>query len=709
MSHLVLALAILAQDPQPEEPPPKRIVITANPVRPADSFLSPYHATVLDDDRIQERQAARSFPDALKEVPGVHVQKTGPGQASPFIRGFTGYRTLAMIDGIRLNNSAFRSGPNQYWATIDMFLVDRIEVVRGPGSILYGSDAMGGVAAVYTRSRESFQPGFHAGARAHLRFASAEDSLVNRLEFHGNLDDFGWLIGGTSKQFGDIDAGKHQGLLPYTSWHEFDGDARFTLRLNETSRLDIAYQRARQFDSPRTHRTLSSRSYRGTTVIADPTVRGSRQEEFDQERDLAYAAWSADKLGGWIDSARVVVSGHRQAEERFRARASDGDMDVENFSVNTAGLLLQFGSPTSFGYLTWGADTYHDSVQSDRYRVDLPSGTVTRFGRGPVADDATYQLLGAFLQNEIDLSASDILTLGVRYTRAQARARGVAQGPASDNAFFTTLPPLDETYSAVVGSARLLHRFGEEWVGIVGVSQSFRSPSLNDSTSIETVSGTPGPGLQIPATGLDPERTIQAELGVRYRTSTLSFEAFYFHTFIQEFLVRVSIPDISGDGNPDFQLQNFSDGFVKGLEAGATWQATPDWELYCSFAWALGNVDTLVGGVKVERPMDKMNPATALVGARWQEKGSPLWIEGWATIVWEQSRLSPGDLADTQRIPPAGTPGYTIYGLRGGRKLGESASITVSVENIGNRDYRPHGSGQNEPGTNMVVGVDVRY
>jgi hemoglobin/transferrin/lactoferrin receptor protein len=707
MAHLaLLAFGILAQDPQPEEP--KRIVITANPVRPTDAFLNPYHTTVLDDDRLHDRQAARSFPDALKEAPGVHVQKTGPGQASPFIRGFTGYRTLAMIDTIRLNNSTFRSGPNQYWSTVDMFLVDRIEVARGPGSILYGSDAMGGVAAVYTRSRESFEPGFHAGARAHLRFAGAEDSVVSRLEFEGNVDDFGWLVGGTSKQFGDIDAGRHQGLLPNTGWHEFDGDARFTLRLDAASRIDIAYQRARQFDSPRTHRTLASKSYRGTALPA-PGDRGSLQEEFDQERDLAYAAWTAEKLGGVIDSARVVLSGQRQFEERFRVRASDGDIDVDSFAVNTAGLVVQLGSSTSFGYVTYGVDMYHDEVRSDRFRIDLPSSTVSQFGRGPVADDARYRLFGAFLQDELDLSPSDVLTLGIRYTRAEARARGVAQGPAFDAALFATLPPLDETYGAVVGGARLLHRFSEEWVGIVGVSQSFRAPSLNDSTSIETVSGTPGPGLQIPATGLDPERTLQAEVGARYRSKTLSIEAFYFHTFIQDFLGRVSIPDVNGDGNPDFQLQNFSDGYVKGFEAGAAWQATPDWELYASFAWALGNVDTLVGGVTVERPMDKMNPATALLGARWQEAGSPLWVEGWVTIVWEQSRLSPGDKADAQRIPPGGTPGYTLFGLRGGGKLCESASLTVAIENIGNRDYRPHGSGQNEPGTNVVVGLDVRY
>jgi len=84
-------------------------------------------------------------------VPGVMVQKTGHGQGSPYIRGFTGFRTLLMIDGIRLNNAVFRDGPNQYWNTVDPFSIERLEVVKGPSSVLYGSDAIGGTVNVITR------------------------------------------------------------------------------------------------------------------------------------------------------------------------------------------------------------------------------------------------------------------------------------------------------------------------------------------------------------------------------------------------------------------------------------------------------------------------------------------------------------------------------------------------------------------------------
>ncbi|MFM2143657.1 MAG: hypothetical protein RLZZ476_2201, partial [Verrucomicrobiota bacterium] len=97
----------------------------------------------LDKKQVEER-LPRTFPEALRETPGVAIQKTANGQGSPFIRGFTGFRTLMMVDGIRYNNSTFRDGPNQYWALIDPLSLESVELLPSEGSVLYGSDAIGG-------------------------------------------------------------------------------------------------------------------------------------------------------------------------------------------------------------------------------------------------------------------------------------------------------------------------------------------------------------------------------------------------------------------------------------------------------------------------------------------------------------------------------------------------------------------------------------
>ena len=97
------------------------------------------------------QNGARTTPEALIGTSGIFLQKTNHGGGSAFIRGLTGNQTLMVIDGIRLNNSTFRYGPNQYLNTIDMYTLEKIDVLKGIGAIEYGSDAMGGVINLTTK------------------------------------------------------------------------------------------------------------------------------------------------------------------------------------------------------------------------------------------------------------------------------------------------------------------------------------------------------------------------------------------------------------------------------------------------------------------------------------------------------------------------------------------------------------------------------
>ena len=92
------------------------------------------------------------MPEVLSGIPSVMVQKTALGQSSPYIRGLTGYHNLLLVDNIRLNHSAMRSGPNQYWSTVEILGSESIEVVRGPNAIIHGADAIGGVVNILSAS-----------------------------------------------------------------------------------------------------------------------------------------------------------------------------------------------------------------------------------------------------------------------------------------------------------------------------------------------------------------------------------------------------------------------------------------------------------------------------------------------------------------------------------------------------------------------------
>src|SRR4028119_1514941 len=128
------------------------VIITAE--RKAEKMLVvPYSTETLSKTNIEDYQS-RTTPEALMGVNGVFVQKTNHGGGSPFLRGLTGNQTLLLVDGIRLNNSTFRYGPNQYLNTIDAYTINRIEVAKGTGSVQYGSDALGSVIQVLTKEPE---------------------------------------------------------------------------------------------------------------------------------------------------------------------------------------------------------------------------------------------------------------------------------------------------------------------------------------------------------------------------------------------------------------------------------------------------------------------------------------------------------------------------------------------------------------------------
>lgn len=129
------------------------VIVTSRSIKIFDT-KNPFVISSITNKQIVEK-GARTTPEALQGVSGVFIQKTNHGGGSAFIRGLTGNQTLIVLDGIRLNNAIYRYGPNQYLNTIDMFTVDKIDVLKGFGSVEYGSDAMGGVIHVKTKENAS--------------------------------------------------------------------------------------------------------------------------------------------------------------------------------------------------------------------------------------------------------------------------------------------------------------------------------------------------------------------------------------------------------------------------------------------------------------------------------------------------------------------------------------------------------------------------
>ena len=655
-------------------------VVTAN--RGETAVLdTPFALDALGGEEIRMLKLSRSLPETLQEIPSVLVQKTGHGQGSPYIRGFTGFRNLLLVDGVRVNNSVFREGPNQYWNTVDAFAAQRLELIKGPGSVLYGSDAVGGTLNLRTYDLDA-----PLRNQLHLRGSTAERSGIGRL-------DLGTPIGGnrleggvTWKDFGDIEGGRDVGRQRNTSYGEFNWDARMLRRFDEDTHLVLSHQGTRQNNAPRTHKTVDGIDWEGLDVG------GELRRDLDQERMLTALHLRTERL-------EANLSWQRQAEERDRVR-SDGRRDLQGFDLDTLGAHVQLDLQGPIGAWRIGAEVYRDEVDSHRrdYRADGSFKDAAI--QGPVADDASYLNSGAYIEHTLPVRDRIDLVLGGRYSYFDVEADRF-EDPASDEE-----RSLSRNFDAAVGSARAVFRATDEASLFAGVSQGFRAPNLSDLTRLDSARSNE---IETPSPEVDPERFVSFEIGAHLRRDGLRGEFAYYYTDIDDLVVRTPTGR-EIDGDLEVTKRNAGGGHVQGVELSGGVDLAESWNLRGAIAWQDGEADTYPTSepLRSREPISRLMPTTGFAALRFAP-AERWWIEATLNAADKADRLSSRDKGDTQRIPPGGTPGYAVVGLRGGYEINDSLALTLSLGNIADEDYRVHGSGVNESGRNLIAAVRATF
>jgi hemoglobin/transferrin/lactoferrin receptor protein len=349
------------------------------------------------------------------------------------------------------------------------------------------------------------------------------------------------------------------------------------------------------------------------------------------------------------------------------------------------------------GNLVYGFDYYRDDVNSSGSRNNAAG---TNFKESlPVADDSSYDLFGVYSQYQWDVNDKLQITPGLRYTYAGAKlgrftdSTGAARTNESDS------------WDSVVGSLRGLYRIDDNWSLFGGISQAFRSPNLDDlSGNLASKSGITTLG----SLDVNPEEFITYEIGGRRSSDDFSMQAAVFYTDIDD--VITGVPETSSSNNTI--TTNGGDGYVYGVELEGVWNFRPQWSLSGFAAWQSGREETpdFIGGPRTERPMTRQLPLTGSVALRWTSESGDYWVEGRVLGATQEDRITAADQAsDNQRIPTGGTPGYLVTSLRAGWQVNDSLDLTCGVENLTDQDYRNHGSGQNEPGLNVILGARVSW
>jgi len=625
---------------------------------PEPLSLASRSVSVIDEQALTERPP-RTVPEALWDAPGVFVQHTNYGGGSPIVRGLIGPQNLILVDGVRLNNSVYRTGPLQYLNLLDPQSVARIEVLRGAGSVLYGSDAMGGVIQVTPVAardcRGAGRP--DGGGRALLRYSSADQGRIAHLRVDGGTAGLSALAGLTYKEFFDLSGGRGIGEQVHSGYGDLSGVGSLTYRFPAGAfsdwKVSAHYIGSEISDAGRTDKLFDKHSL----------------QVYDNDDYLTYGRLHA-QLDPIATKGDLTVSYQSFFERKDSISVADDLATHESATrdeteVDTIGLDLQLVSSLVADrlWLQYGGMLYRDWVDAERT-------TWTPGNPWQVSPDAsypagsTYDNFGGFLLVEGDavrLRDQHTVRLGGGY-----RLHGMSgQAPARD-----TLPRVDIDHLGHVffASAHYLHLDNEN-VSLT-FAQGFRAPNLNEAVML----GDTGKYFHVPNDDLGPERSDTVELAGQARIWRITAGLAGYVSMLHDLI------NVSADLGRGFSL------------AGSL-----------AFTWGKEKV---AGGP--DEPLTRIPPLFGQLKLRYDRSGvvdGRIFVEGYVRAAGEQDRLSPEDVSDA-RIPPGGTPGWWTANLRFGY-MTTYTTWALALENVANEAYKYHGSGVYAPGTNAMLSVEV--
>ena len=715
IASLTVAQAVETTPAPPDSAKPvmflKETVVTGSRF-PRAYYESPQALSFVTRTQLREQQPT-VLGDVLFGLPGVDNSKDSPWEQRPIVRGLSGQRVLVLMDGSPMN-SARGNGPHP--SLVDPAQVERVEVVRGPSSVAYGSDALGGVINIITREAPLGMKGRSLTGSATLGGSSADRQRTGYVEL---VPRFGRLSGFLSSGARKADKFEAPGGSVLNSQFQ-DYNALLNLRYDFTEKTSLksGYQ-----------------VYRGRD-IGVPGLDVRRLGRIDAwsfpfyERDLAHLTLDHGYRDSWLAGTRAKVYWQREHRSFFsehavsQAHFFDSDsylgltgpapataQSIEQrqdryFDLGTWGGQLQATSiKTRLLRLTAGVDGASDRTDGDNVRFrtwrDASGNAVSAtppdsFRISASVPDGRFDNYGGYAQSEWYLHPRWTLSAGGRYTHYRYRTDF---GPRTPTANFTSKKVDDD---AVSGSVGLMYEPIRDLHVTANVANGYREPNAQDLF----FNGPASVGIVLGNEFLKPEKSVSYDLGLRWGPGAFAVSGNAFVTTFDDLIN--ALPFAPGT----YKYTNIATATTWGGELEGEWRFRPQWFARTAMSGTVGDI-TSRDAIKTIYKIDADKVALELVppfrgnaSLRWTNGSNRFWLESAARWSWRTNRLPPP-------IPGVGQLStfkseWLVGDLFAGARLG-GQRLLLGVRNFTNTAYRQPLGSLEEPGISVVGSVSTDF
>lgn len=695
----------------------------------------PYNVTRIKASEIRRSQVQNSA-DALILSGGAYIQKSQMGGGSPILRGFEANKILLVVDGVRLNNAIYRNGHLQNAITIDPNILDQAEVIFGPGSLMYGSEALGGVVHYRTRS-----PLLNVGdnrpahsINADLRYNSSNQEKRIHLDHTYSSQRWGVLTSLTFADFDDLRTGRNRsnayptfgtrsGLRsqfvitnengedeivdnpdPHiqigTGYSQLDFLQKYVASINDNIKAEVNLQYSTSSDIPR-YDNLIQRTNNG---VGDLVF--SEWNYGPQERLLISPKLNIKSNNRLFDQAYIITAFQKISEDRISRRIFNPSTETQEEDVKIWSATIDFKKRLNHAQkITYGVDFNYNDVQSLAFSQTANNASINNILTRYPSGGSQLQNGGIYIQHNMQNTDSTLVWItGLRYTTQKVDFVYDRSDPFQWPEFF--YDGISNTSSSVVGITGINYS-KNNWTLKGSVGNAFRAPNVDDIAKIR-VNGTE---ITVPNTELKSEKVINTELTLGYQLKNLTVGLTGYYTILSDAIVRESflLPNGSGvfisaqDTLNVVANVNADSGIIRGLSAQLNWSMHSNLNLQSSFNLQSGTAENRDG---IRTPLGHIPPTFGNNTLTYSLSKLELSLAHRYNL-WKRIEDYGGSVDNPDFAPLEGSPAWHIFDINATTQLNNRWSITFGIYNLMDFYYRPFGSGLS--GAGRHIAVSLRY